>query len=103
VKVTEVFKTNSDAAFLERAGVKGLDDPNYDKYSERQERLRGIRKFICRMDVLERKLSYDEVTPLFQHIVTTTSRPPDELVGDERIRLKLKGAPAQARLLMRDL
>lgn len=41
--------------------------------------------------------------PLFQYIVTTTSRPPDELVGDDRVRFKLKGAPADARLLGRDL
>lgn len=41
--------------------------------------------------------------PRFQYIVTTTSRPPDELVGDERIRLKLMGSPATARLLGRDL
>jgi len=41
--------------------------------------------------------------PQFQYILTTTSRPPDELVGDNRIRLKLKGAPAEARLLGRDL
>lgn len=41
--------------------------------------------------------------PLFQYIVTTTSRPPDELVGDDRVRLKLKGSPAEARLLGRDL
>lgn len=42
-------------------------------------------------------------TPLFQYFVTTTSRPPDELVGGERVRLKLKGAPAEERLLGRDL
>lgn len=41
--------------------------------------------------------------PLFQYIVTTTSRPPDVLVGDPRVRLKLKGEPAEARLLGRDL
>lgn len=41
--------------------------------------------------------------PLFQYILTTTSRPPDELVDDPRIRLKLCGAPADARLLKRDL
>lgn len=41
--------------------------------------------------------------PLFQYIVTTTSRPPDELVGDNRVRLKLKGTPAEARLFGRDL
>lgn len=42
-------------------------------------------------------------TPLFQYIVTTTSRPPDELVADYRIRMKLKGAPAKDRLLGCDL
>lgn len=41
--------------------------------------------------------------PQFQYIVTTTSRPPDDLVDDERVRLKLKGSPAEARLLARDL
>jgi hypothetical protein len=68
VKVTEVYKTDSDAAFLKRAGVKGFDDPNYEKYSQRLARLRGIRKYIYRMDVLERKLSYDEVTEIFVRV-----------------------------------
>jgi hypothetical protein len=31
VKVTEVFKSDSDAAFLKRAGVNGFDDPNYER------------------------------------------------------------------------
>lgn len=68
VRVTEVFKTDSDAAFLKRAGVKGFDDPNYEKYSQRLARLRGIRKYVYRMDVLERKLSYDEVTEIFVRV-----------------------------------
>lgn len=41
--------------------------------------------------------------PQFQYIVTTTSRPPDDLVNDDRVRLKLNGSPAEARLLGRDL
>ncbi|MCB9664681.1 MAG: chromosome segregation protein SMC [Alphaproteobacteria bacterium] len=41
--------------------------------------------------------------PHFQYIVTTTSRPPDDLVDDPRLRMKLMGAPAEARLLGRDL
>ncbi len=68
VKVTDVFKTDSDAAFLKRAGVSGFDDPNYERYSQRLARLRGIRKYIYRMDVLERKLSYDEVTEIFVRV-----------------------------------
>ncbi len=68
VKVTEVFKTDSDAGFLKRAGVSSFDDPNYERYSQRLARLRGIRKYIYRMDVLERRLSYDEVTEIFVRV-----------------------------------
>lgn len=68
VKVTDIFKTDSDAPFLKRAGVAGFDDPRYEKYSQRLARLRGIRKYFYRMDVLERKLSYDEVTEIFVRV-----------------------------------
>ncbi|MFT4241648.1 MAG: DUF262 domain-containing protein [Acidovorax sp.] len=68
VKVSEVFKTDNDAPFLKRAGISGLDDPRYEKYSQRLARLRGIRKYVYRMDVLERTLSYDEVTEIFVRV-----------------------------------
>lgn len=68
VKVTEVFKTDSDAPFLKRAGVASFDDPRYEKYSQRLARLRAIRKYVYRMDVLERTLSYDEVTEIFVRV-----------------------------------
>lgn len=68
VKVTDVFKTDSDAAFLKRAGVSSFDDPRYEKYSQRLARLRSIRRYIYRMDVLERRLSYDEVTEIFVRV-----------------------------------
>lgn len=68
VKVTDVFKSDNDAHFLKQAGVAGFEDPNYEKYSQRLARLRGIRKYVYRMDVLERKLSYDEVTEIFVRV-----------------------------------
>jgi hypothetical protein len=68
VKVTDVFKTDSDAGFLKHAGVASFDDPNYERYSQRLARLRGIRKYVYRMDVLERRLSYDEVTEIFVRV-----------------------------------
>src|SRR5258707_2775933 len=68
IKVSEVFKTDSDAGFLKHAGVNGFDDPNYERYSRRLERLRGIPKYVYRMDVLERSLSYDEVTEIFVRV-----------------------------------
>ncbi len=68
VKVSEVFRTDSDAAFLKRAGVEDFDDPNYERYSRRLGRLRAIRRYSYRMDVLERALSYDEVTEIFVRV-----------------------------------
>jgi hypothetical protein len=35
VKVTEVFKTDSDNPFLKRAGITDLDDVRCEKYSKR--------------------------------------------------------------------
>jgi uncharacterized protein with ParB-like and HNH nuclease domain len=57
VKVTDVFKTDSDRPFLKRAGITDLDDARSEKYSQRLAKLRGIRKYIYRMDILERTLS----------------------------------------------
>lgn len=68
VKVSDVFKSDSDGAFLKRAGVNDFDDPNYERYGQRLARLRGIRKYAYRMDVLERRLSYDEVTEIFVRV-----------------------------------
>jgi hypothetical protein len=52
---------------------------------------------------LMRELENINLGPQFQYIVTTTSRPPDDLVDDDRMRLKLNGSPAEARPLGRDL
>jgi hypothetical protein len=68
VKVTEVFKADSDAQFLKRAGITDFEDTRYEKYSKRLARLRGVRKYVYRMDVLERELSYDEVTEIFVRV-----------------------------------
>ena len=68
VRVTDVFKTDSDRPFLRRAGVTDLDDPRAEKYSQRLAKLRGIRRYVYRMDILERSLSYDEVTEIFVRV-----------------------------------
>jgi hypothetical protein len=68
VKVSEVFKTDSDAPFLKRAGVTDFENPRYEKYSQRLARLRGIRRYAYRYDVLERNLTYDEVTEIFVRV-----------------------------------
>lgn len=68
VKVSEVFKAKDDREFFKAAGVKGFDDPRYRKYSDRLAKLRDIRKYVYRMDVLDRHLSYNEVTEIFVRV-----------------------------------
>lgn len=68
VRVSDVFRSDSDKMFLKQAGITDFDDPRYEKYSQRLARLRGIRKYLYRMDVLERTLSYDEVTEIFVRV-----------------------------------
>lgn len=68
VKVTEVFKSDSDVEFLKRAGIQNFDDPRYKKYADRLAKLRSIRKYSYRIDVLERTLDYDEVTEIFVRV-----------------------------------
>lgn len=68
VKVSDVFRADSDTPFLKRAGVSSFEDPRFQRYSQRLARLRSIRKYTYRMDVLERHLSYDEVTEIFVRV-----------------------------------
>ena len=65
VNVTEVFKTHNDAPFMEKAGLEKITDPLYVKYSQRLQKLRAIKDYVYRMDVLESTLSYEEVTEIF--------------------------------------
>lgn len=68
VRVSDVFKSDSDTAFLKRAGVTSFDDPKYEKYGQRLAKLRAIRSYVYRMDILERQLKYDEVTEIFVRV-----------------------------------
>jgi hypothetical protein len=68
VNVSEVFRLDEDAPFLQRAGVRDFSDPRYTKYSKRLARLRAIRKYVYKYDVLERALSYNEVTEIFVRV-----------------------------------
>jgi hypothetical protein len=68
VKVSEVFKTDSDTMFMKRTGITSFDDERYEKYSKRLAKLRSIRRYEYRLDILERQLSYDEVTEIFVRV-----------------------------------
>lgn len=92
VKVTDVFMSDSDAPFLRRAGVTDFDDPRYEKYSQRLARLRGVRKYVYRMDVLERKLSYDEVTEIFVRVNSLGAKLRSSDLALAQITAKWRGA-----------
>jgi hypothetical protein len=68
VKVTEVFKSSDNGPLLKRAGLTGFDDPRYTRYTERLNKLRAIRKYTYRVDILEKSLSYEEVTEIFVRV-----------------------------------
>lgn len=68
VSVSEVFKSANDSAILKRAGVTTLDDPRCQKYSARLAKLRDIRKYFYVVHVLERSMSYPEVTEIFVRV-----------------------------------
>lgn len=92
VKVSEVFKTDSDSSFLKRAGITDLDDPRVEKYSHRLARLRGIKKYVYRMDILERSLSYGEVTEIFVRVNSLGAKLRSSDLALAQITAKWRGA-----------
>lgn len=68
VSVSQVFASASDAAFLQKAGVQGFDDPRYQRYSDRLNKLRAIAHYPYVVQVLERGMSYEEVTEIFVRV-----------------------------------
>lgn len=68
VSVSEVFKTSNDSDVLRKAGINSLDDPRYQKYSERLTKLRQIRIYNYVVHVLERNMNYQEVTEIFVRV-----------------------------------
>ncbi len=68
IRVSDAFRDNSDKDFLTKAGVTSFEDPRYDKYTERLKKLRSIKDYVYRMDVLESNLSYEEVTEIFVRV-----------------------------------
>lgn len=95
VSVTEVFKTDEDAPFLQRAGIENFNDPRYKKYSQRLAKLRGIKKYTYRMDILEQSLTYDEVTEIFVRVNSLGAKLRSSDLALAQITAKWPGALAQ--------
>ncbi|MDO5692343.1 MAG: DUF262 domain-containing protein [Pseudomonadota bacterium] len=68
VSVTDVFRVGSDAEFLKKAGVTSFDDPRYERYAARLKQLRSIKDYQYVVHVLERRMSYEEVTEIFVRV-----------------------------------
>ncbi len=92
VQVSEVFKSDSDSPFLKRAGITDIDDPRAEKYSRRLARLRAVRKYVYRMDILERSLSYDEVTEIFVRVNSLGAKLRSSDLALAQITAKWRGA-----------
>ena len=95
VKVSEVFSTQEDAPFLQRAGIENFSDARYTRYSQRLARLRGIRKYSYRMDVLERSMTYEEVTEIFVRVNSLGTKLRSSDLALAQITAKWRGSLAK--------
>jgi hypothetical protein len=68
VSVTQVFSTEGDAQLLRKAGITSFDDPRFQRYSDRLKKLRAIKDYTYVVHVLERSMSYEEVTEIFVRV-----------------------------------
>jgi hypothetical protein len=68
ISVSEVFRNANDAELLERAGIESFKDPRFQKYSDRLKKLRSIKQYAYVVHVLERSMSYQEVTEIFVRV-----------------------------------
>lgn len=68
VSVSHVFRTANDAEILEKAGIESFKDPRFQKYSDRLKKLRAIKDYQYVVHVLERSMSYEEVTEIFVRV-----------------------------------
>lgn len=92
VRVTDVFKNDSDKPLLKSAGINDFDDPRYEKYSRRLAKLRSVRKYVYRMDILERSLSYEEVTEIFVRVNSLGAKLRSSDLALAQITAKWRGA-----------
>lgn len=68
VSVSEVFSVAGDGPLLKKAGITGFDDPRFQLYSDRLKKLRAIKDYTYVVHVLERSMSYEEVTEIFVRV-----------------------------------
>jgi hypothetical protein len=68
IDVSAVFANDDNVELIRRAGVTSMDDPRFKKYNDRLNRLRKVKQYTYRLDILERTLSYEEVAEIFVRV-----------------------------------
>lgn len=68
IEVSTVFANPDNVELIRQAGVTSMDDPRFNKYNDRLNRLRNIKNYTYRLDILERSLSYEEVAEIFVRV-----------------------------------
>ncbi|MEM4330915.1 MAG: DUF262 domain-containing protein, partial [Candidatus Pacearchaeota archaeon] len=66
VSVSDIFK-KTDSQILKSIGISS-EDERWDKYSERLQRVRKIADYSYVMQVLDKNMSYEEVTEIFVRV-----------------------------------
>ncbi len=68
VPVTSLFRDEVTDGQILKPLVGSFDDPNYEKYTKRLQRVRRIRDYQYVMHVLDKSLSYEEVAEIFVRV-----------------------------------
>jgi hypothetical protein len=68
VSVSRIFKSDDHGEILEEAGITSLKDPKYKIYNARLTKLKKIKEYNYVVHVLERSMSYEEVTEIFVRV-----------------------------------
>ena len=68
IDVSDVFANEDNVELIRQAGVTSMDDPRFKIYNDRLNRLRKVKQYIYRLDILERSLSYEEVAEIFVRV-----------------------------------
>ena len=67
VSVTDILQKDN-TEILQAAGVTDFNDPRFKKYNQRINRVKDIPGYVYRLDVLDRSMSYEEVTEIFVRV-----------------------------------
>lgn len=92
VSVKDIFRIGNNTEFLKRAGITSFDDPNYEKFSKRLDRVRDIQKYEFHLVTLDRHLSYEEVTEIFVRVNSLGTKLRGSDLALAQITAKWRGA-----------